>query len=82
MNFVIITLQVLVVALSVIMGAFILLHKASGGGVSGMFGGGMTTNLKSSGAAEANLTRYTVGAAVIWALAIAGLGIITASTGQ
>jgi preprotein translocase subunit SecG len=82
MNFLIIALQVLVVALSIIMGAFILLHKASGGGVSGMFGGGMTNSLNSTGVAEKNLTRFTIAAAVIWAVAIMGLGIITRFTGQ
>lgn len=82
MTFLTITLQVLTVALSIIMGAFILLHKSSGGGVSGMFGGGMTSNLNSSGVAEANLTRFTIAAAALWALAISGLGIITAYTGN
>lgn len=82
MNFLIIALQVLVVALSIIMGAFILLHKASGGGVSGMFGGGMTNSLNSTGVAEKNLTRFTIAASVIWAVAIMGLGIITRFTGQ
>lgn len=77
-----ITLQVLTVALSVILGGFILLHKASGGGVSGMFGGGMTNNLNSSGVAEKNLTRFTVVTAILWALAIMGLGIIIRFTGQ
>lgn len=81
MNILIITLQVLVVALSVIMGAFILLHKASGGGVSGMFGGGMTNSLNSTGVAEKNLTRFTIGTAILWATAIMGLGIITRFTG-
>lgn len=77
-----ITLQVLTVALSVILGGFILLHKASGGGVSGMFGGGMTNNLNSSGVAEKNLTRFTVATAILWALAIMGLGIIIRFAGQ
>lgn len=82
MNILIIALQVLVVALSIIMGAFILLHKASGGGVSGMFGGGMTNSLNSTGVAERNLARFTIAAAIIWAVAIMGLGIITRFTGQ
>lgn len=82
MTFLIITLQVLTVTLSVIMGGFILLHKASGGGVSGMFGGGMTNSLNSSGVAEKNLARFTAATAVLWATAIMGLGIITRFTGH
>lgn len=82
MNILIIALQVLVVAFSVILGAFILLHKASGGGVSGMFGGGMTNSLNSTGVAEKNLTRFTIASAVIWATAIMGLAVITRFTGQ
>lgn len=81
MNFLIIALQVLVVASSVIMGCFILLHKASGGGVSDMFGGGMTSSLNSTGVAEKNLVRFTVITAAVWAAAIMGLAIITRFTG-
>ncbi len=73
MTFLIIALQVLVVALSIIMGAFILLHKASGGG--------MTNSLNSTGVAERNLTRFTIAAAIIWAVTIMGLGTITRFTG-
>lgn len=70
MEFLTIALQVLVVAFSVIMGIFILLHRASGGGVSDMFGGGMTSSLNSTGVAEKNLTRFTITAACIWVTAI------------
>lgn len=82
MTFLTIILQLIVVALSVILGLFILLHKASGGGVSGMFGGGMTNSLNSTGVAEKNLTRFTIATAVIWALAIAGMAIITRFAGN
>lgn len=81
MNFLIPALQVLVVASSVIMGAFILLHKASGGGVSDMFGGGMTSSLNSTGVAEKNLTRFTIITAIVWAAAITALAILTRFTG-
>ncbi|ACL41904.1 preprotein translocase, SecG subunit (plasmid) [Pseudarthrobacter chlorophenolicus A6] len=81
MNILIIALQVLVVASSVIMGAFILLHKASGGGVSDMFGGGMTNSLNSTGVAEKNLTRFTIVTATLWAAAIMALAVLTRFTG-
>lgn len=46
--------------------AFILLHAGKGGGLSDMFGGGMTTNLGGSTIAERNLDRLTVAAAVVF----------------
>ncbi len=82
MTFLIIALQVLVVVLSLILGMFILMHKAAGGGVSDLFGGGMTNGLNSSGVAGKNLFRFTVASAIIWAMAIMGLGIITRFTGH
>lgn len=82
MEFLTIALQVLVVAFSVIMGIFILLHRASGGGVSDMFGGGMTSSLNSTGVAEKNLTRFTITAACIWVTAIIALALITRFSGQ
>lgn len=44
----------------------ILLHKGKGGGMSDMFGGGMSSNLGSSGVAERNLNRFTTLVAIIW----------------
>ncbi len=38
----------------------ILMHKGKGGGLSDMFGGGLTQNAGSSGVAEKNLNRWTV----------------------
>ena len=43
---------------SFILVLFILLHKGKGGGMSDMFGGGMSANLGASGVAEGNLNRF------------------------
>lgn len=80
MTFLTIALQVLTVALSIGMICLVLLHKAKGGGVSDMFGGGMTSSLNSTGVAEKNLLRMTVSFAVVWALAISALGILVQYT--
>jgi preprotein translocase subunit SecG len=48
--------------------AFILLHAGKGGGLSDMFGGGMTTNLGGSTVAEKNLDRLTVISAVVFGI--------------
>ncbi|WP_396278622.1 preprotein translocase subunit SecG [Glutamicibacter creatinolyticus] len=54
----------------------ILLHKGRGGGMSDMFGGGVTSSLGSSGVAERNLNRITVVLGLVWAAVIIGLALI------
>ena len=53
-------LQILLVILSLLLTLLILMHKGKGGGLSDMFGGGLTQNAGSSGVAEKNLNRWTV----------------------
>jgi preprotein translocase subunit SecG len=45
---------------------FILLHAGRGGGLSDMFGGGMSSTLGGSTVVERNLDRLTVGAATVF----------------
>lgn len=54
----------------------VLLHKGRGGGLSDMFGGGVTSNLGASGVAERNLNRITVFLALIWFACIIALAMI------
>ncbi|KJL17429.1 preprotein translocase subunit SecG [Microbacterium azadirachtae] len=70
-------LQVLLGITSVLLTLLILLHKGRGGGLSDMFGGGMSSAVGSSGLAERNLNRFTVVLALVWFVAIVGLGLIT-----
>ena len=51
---------------SVLMIVLILMHKGRGGGLSDMFGGGMSSSLGGSSVAERNLDRITVGVAVTY----------------
>nr|WP_272902212.1 preprotein translocase subunit SecG [Brevibacterium daeguense] len=79
MNFVQIltwTLLGVLILTSVFLTLLILLHKGKGGGMSDMFGGGMSSNLGSSGVAERNLNRFTALVAIIWVAAIILLGLI------
>ena len=62
-----ITLQVLLVITSLFLTLLILLHKGRGGGLSDMFGGGVSSSLGSSGVAERNLNRFTIAVALVWA---------------
>ena len=71
-----IVLQVLLVLLGVLMVVFILLHKGKGGGISDMFGGGISSSAGSSGVAERNLTRYTLILALAWVSVVVLLGLI------
>jgi preprotein translocase subunit SecG len=75
-----VALLVLLGITSLLLTLLILLHKGRGGGLSDMFGGGMTSNLSSSGVAERNLNRITVIIGVVWAVVIVVLGLITRFT--
>ena len=72
-----ITLQVIVVLLSFVLTLLILMHKGTGGGLSDMFGGGLTPNAGTSGVAEKNLNRWTVIIALVWVALIIGLDMMT-----
>jgi len=71
-----IVLQVLLVLTSLLLIPLVLLHKGKGGGLSDMFGGGITSSAGSSGVAERNLNRITIGVALFWAATIVLLGLI------
>lgn len=62
---------------SLLLTLLILLHKGRGGGLSDMFGGGMSSALGSSGLAERNLNRFTVVLALVWFVVIVALGLLT-----
>lgn len=71
-----IALQVVLVLSSLFLVLLILMHKGKGGGLSDMFGGGVSSSLGGSSVAEKNLNKYTVVAALIWTFAIVGLGLV------
>ncbi len=70
-------LLVVLAITSVLLTLLILLHKGRGGGLSDMFGGGVTSSLGASGVAERNLNRITVVLALVWFASIVVLGLIT-----
>ncbi|TAJ46152.1 MAG: preprotein translocase subunit SecG [Herbiconiux sp.] len=70
-------LQVVLGITSLLLTLLILLHKGRGGGLSDMFGGGVTSNLGASGVAERNLNRITVILGLVWVSSIIILGLIT-----
>ncbi|WP_375389189.1 preprotein translocase subunit SecG [uncultured Amnibacterium sp.] len=74
-------LLVVLAVTSVLLTLLILLHKGRGGGLSDMFGGGVTSSLGASGVAERNLNRITVVLGLVWFACIVLLGLITRFTG-
>ena len=76
MNIQKIILEVLLVLSSFFLIMSVLLHKGKGGGLSDMFGGGISSSAGSSGVAERNLNRITVGVALVWTMTIIGLGLV------
>ena len=69
----ILTLSILLVVASVLLALSVLLHKGRGGGMSDLFGGGMSTSMGGTSVAERNLDRLTIFVGVVWLLSILGL---------
>ena len=73
---VILVFQIGLVITSLLLILMILLHKGRGGGMSDMFGGGVSTGLGGSSVAERNLDRITVAIGVIWIGCVVALGYL------
>jgi preprotein translocase subunit SecG len=78
---VVITFTVLLILTSLLLILLVLLHKGRGGGLSDMFGGGVSSGLGGSSVAERNLDRITIGAGLIWFACIIALGLLLKTNG-
>jgi preprotein translocase subunit SecG len=65
---------VLIVA-SLLMIVLVLLHRGKGGGLSDMFGGGVSSSLSGSSVVEKNLDRITIVVGIVWGLTVIALGL-------
>jgi preprotein translocase subunit SecG len=74
--FVILALQILLIVTSVLLVVLVLLHKGKGGGLSDMFGGGLSSAVGGSSVAERNLDRITLAITALWVASIVGLGLL------
>ena len=72
---------IILIATSLMMIMLVLLHKGRGGGLSDMFGGGVSSSLGGSSVAERNLDRLTVGIGIIWFACVIALGLLLAYRG-
>jgi preprotein translocase subunit SecG len=73
---VVIAISVVLIITSLLMMLLVLLHKGKGGGLSDLFGGGVSSTLGSSSVVERNLDRLTIFTGIIWFLCIIGLNLL------
>ena len=71
-----IVLEIVLIITSLLMVLLVLLHKGKGGGLSDLFGGGVSSSLGGSSVVERNLDRMTIGIGILWIASIVGLGLL------
>ncbi|MGZ4454284.1 MAG: preprotein translocase subunit SecG [Actinomycetes bacterium] len=74
-----IVFDIVLIATSLLMIVLVLLHKGKGGGLSDLFGGGVSSSLGGSSVVERNLDRLTIGTGIVWIASIVGLGLLLKS---
>lgn len=68
-------LQILLIITSILVVLLVLLHRAKGGGLSTLFGGGVQSSLSGSTVVEKNLDRVTLFVTGIWVVCIIGMAL-------
>jgi len=68
--------QILLVLTSVLIILLVLLHKGKGGGLSDLFGGGVSSSLGGSSIAERNLDRITYIVMIVWVASCVSLALL------
>jgi preprotein translocase subunit SecG len=69
-------LSILLVLASLGLIVLVLLHKGKGGGLSNMFGGGVSSSLGGSAVVEKNLDRLTIVCGLVWFVCVVALGLL------
>ena len=69
-------LQITLVITSILVVLLVLLHRAKGGGLSTLFGGGVQSSLSGSTVVEKNLDRLTLFITGIWLVSIIGMELL------
>jgi preprotein translocase subunit SecG len=72
-------LSVILIVTSLFLIALILLHRGKGGGLSNLFGGGVSSSLGGSSVVEKNLDRFTIAVGLVWFASIVSLGLLDKS---
>ena len=68
--------SIVLIITSLLLVLLVLLHKGKGGGLSDMFGGGISSSLGGSSVVERNLDRLTIAIGLIWTASIVALGLL------
>lgn len=68
-------LRIVLVVTSILVVLLVLLHRAKGGGLSTLFGGGVQSSLSGSTIVEKNLDRLTLFVTGIWVVSIVGMAL-------
>ena len=68
-------LQIMLIVTSILVVLLVLLHRAKGGGLSTLFGGGVQSSLSGSTVVEKNLDRLTLFVIGIWLVSIVGMAL-------
>ena len=76
----VVALSILLVITSVLLIVLILLHRGKGGGLSDLFGGGVSSSIGGSSVAEKNLDRLTIGIGLVWTACIVAVGLLVKTT--
>ena len=72
----ILVFSIVLVLTSVVLALFVLMHKGRGGGLSDLFGGGISSSMGGTSVAERNLDRLTILIGVVWLASIIALGLL------
>ena len=73
-------LSILLILTSLALVVLVLLHKGKGGGLSTMFGGGVSSSLGGSAVVEKNLDRLTIVCGLVWFVSVVALGLLLKQT--
>ena len=71
----VLALQITLIITSLLTVLLVLLHRAKGGGLSTLFGGGVQSSLSGSTVVEKNLDRLTYFVTAIWVISIVGVAL-------
>ena len=71
----VVALEIILVITSLLIVLLVLLHRAKGGGLSTLFGGGVQSSLSGSTVVEKNLDRLTLFVTGIWLVTIVGMAL-------
>ena len=74
-------LSILLTITSLLLIVLVLLHRGKGGGLSTLFGGGVSSSLGGSAVVEKNLDRLTIICGLVWVVCIVALGLLLKETG-